>query len=110
MNDKEKENILKIARKCSEFCISIDIFCTILIDQTLKQLLDPVTNIDMLKTGFYGTFCGSQCFVKKSIPSYHVSISYTKNYKNEPLWMVPVKLEKFDFVYVEKLFKLKAFW
>lgn len=118
MNNKEWDNFKNILTTKKHICINIIQFTDLLmIPFNAKSILnyDPVTDKDILKLGFYGTFItGSRCYVSKFIPPSCISVFLGEEFPEnnaDSNWSSTVPIELLDSEEtLERLLKLKAFW
>jgi hypothetical protein len=110
MNEVEVLNILLITKEYKHMCISIDTFTDFLRPEW-RELIDPVTQINMLKQGLYGSLGTCNIWVCKTMESGYIKVSnqdIVNAFKDTGKWSPPVLIKHAD--QLERYVSLKAFW
>lgn len=108
------ENILKIiCEKYPNIAISIQDWCYIIKDSTLRKTMGIITQKNLLRNGYYGSLFGCKIIVTKIISEGYFRISMkidpiNPNKKIED-WS-PEMSFKFSMKDIEKYLNLTAFW
>jgi len=75
MNEIEKRTILLIAENHKNMCVGIGTFADFLTPIWYNTGLNPITDVDVLKTGFYAYLLKCKIWVSKQIAPDSISFS-----------------------------------
>ena|ERR1700735_983342 len=114
MNKIEQDNLLFLADKYQNICMSIDGFTSLLAmyGSAFTNQIEPITEPTLLRSGNYATLFQAKIWVAKHISSGMISVSNENivNSNDEHLWSPQVPLELASSDHIERLANLKALW
>lgn len=99
-----------MARKYKHICIGIEIFTNGILSANFWGEFKPISNRDVLRTGYYGNVYDCKIWVSKHMPPDTISISNLEiiEGREESKWSPPIAIE--DSNEYKKIINLKAFW
>lgn len=111
MNKKRKNNFLKALNENKNVCFNISVFTEFLKDKDLMAILDPVTDVDILKLGLYGRVGTTKCYVSKRLPDNYIQFSDKENpdSRTSADWSTPISLD-WGPRKLKRMMDLIAFW
>jgi len=111
MNKRAKKNLIGLIHNSKSVCISIIEFTEFLKDKNLQQLLDPTTDIKILRSGLYGMVGTTKIFVSKIVQPGHIQVSELEepDPKSKVGWSIQFDLNSTK-KELNRLMDLIAFW
>jgi len=110
MTEIEEYNILMIVNTYKNMCISMDTYCEFIKETRWADRIDPTTQLNLLKQGYFANIGACSIWVSKIIAPNHIRVSNQEISiaKDETKWSPECAIADFDML--TRLHKLKAFW
>lgn len=108
---KEISNILLLCDSYKNICLNVDDFINYLINSELREMCDPITDRELIKSGLYCILDKTNIWSSKIVDKKHVRVSNQKIFhatKDAEKWSCQCPLSLSD--NFERVVKLKVFW